>query len=106
MTVATICKHCGAMVVPSDEHACEGVLQAKRRDYERRDAKRIAHGRYTNRSRTVAHAAIHRDGCCRDCGTTTDLTAHLDPGFAGDHNAATIDDLTTLCRRCHGRRDG
>jgi 5-methylcytosine-specific restriction endonuclease McrA len=64
------------------------------------------HGRYTNRWRNLAHAAIRRAGACQDCGRTEDLTAHLDPAFAGDHNSCTIDDLTTLCRRCHGRRDG
>jgi hypothetical protein len=41
------------MVVPGDEHACEGVLNAKRRDQERRYAKRMAHGRYKNRWRNL-----------------------------------------------------
>jgi hypothetical protein len=32
-----------------------------------------------------------------DCGREDDLTCHLDPGFAGDHREATLDDVITLC---------
>ena len=48
-------------------------------------------------------AARARDGACRFCGTTADLTVHYMPG--GPHSA-TVSDYLTLCRRCHGRIDG
>jgi 5-methylcytosine-specific restriction endonuclease McrA len=54
-------------------------------------------------------AAFHRDGyACRQCGITGDrhtLTVHLNPALDGDHLVATRDDLTTLCRSCHGSVD-
>lgn len=54
-------------------------------------------------------AAFLRDGyACQQCGTTGDrhtLTVHLNPALDGDHLAATRDDLTTLCRSCHGSVD-
>jgi 5-methylcytosine-specific restriction endonuclease McrA len=47
-----------------------------------------------------------RDGHqCQHCGTSRDLTVHLDPNLAGNHFAATIDDCITVCRACHGTID-
>jgi 5-methylcytosine-specific restriction endonuclease McrA len=45
---------------------------------------------------------------CQRCGKTGDrhtLTVHLNPALGGDHLAASRDDLTTLCRSCHGSID-
>ena len=69
-------------------------------------AKRVASGRYKSGWIRLAKAPIARDRACQNWGATDDLTAHLDPAFAGDHNSRPADDLTTLCRRCHGRIDG
>lgn len=63
-------------------------------------------GTGTARWRAVRLAAYVRDGFrCVDCGTAEDLTGHLDPSLEGNHELATVDDVTTLCRSCHGSRD-
>jgi 5-methylcytosine-specific restriction endonuclease McrA len=105
MTGSTICP-CGAMIRKGEPHECPETARRKAIDYTRRYAKRVESGRYKAAWKHLAHACIARDGACADCGRETDLTCHLDPGYAGDHREATLDDVITLCRRCHGRRDG
>jgi len=64
------------------------------------------HGRSggaTARWRGVREAAYRRDGyACVRCGDRGDLTGHLAPVLGGRHELATSDDVTTLCRSCHG----
>lgn len=79
--------------------------QATARDNQRRAARQRAHGSDLAHWRKVRRLAILEQRACQACGTTLDLTAHLDPAMAGDHRAATPDDITVLCRRCHGRVD-
>jgi 5-methylcytosine-specific restriction endonuclease McrA len=71
-----------------------------------------ARRRHTYRStigkhwRGVRQLALARDGHrCQKCGTTDDLTVHLDPRMRGDHDSATVEACITLCRSCHGRLD-
>lgn len=42
---------------------------------------------------------------CTRCGTRINLTVHLHPRLNGNHNLATLDDCTVLCRGCHGSVD-
>ena len=69
-------------------------------------ARRRAHKRNTAAWKRLAAVVKARDGCCLDCGTTHDLTVHLHPDLAGQHDLATPDDCLTLCRSCHGAREG
>jgi 5-methylcytosine-specific restriction endonuclease McrA len=78
----------------------------QQREDARRHAKERAQGRTTAAWRRLRQAALQRDGYrCRRCGRQTGLTAHLDRRLAGDHTRATLDDITTLCRSCHGSTD-
>jgi 5-methylcytosine-specific restriction endonuclease McrA len=46
-----------------------------------------------------------RDGACVACGSTADLEVHhLTPARAAD-DPFDVDDLVTLCRRCHAQAD-
>jgi hypothetical protein len=81
----------------------------QRADDRRRNAKRRASGRTTAAWQRLRLAALHRDGyACRRCGRTGTrhtLTVHLRPELGGNHRIAALDDLTTLCRSCHGSID-
>jgi 5-methylcytosine-specific restriction endonuclease McrA len=81
-----------------------------RADNKRRNQKRATSGRKTPAWQALRLAAIHRDNhTCQRCGTTgsaSALTVHLhNLDLNGDHRRAALDDLTTLCRRCHGTVD-
>ena len=70
-----------------------------------------AHSVYTGTStshwRRIRGQAFARAGFrCEDCGSTDNLTGHLDPAFGRDHLSATANDVVCLCVVCHGRRDG
>lgn len=74
-------------------------------DTTRRTAKTKASGRNRSAWHRLRKAAIARDRGCTVCGTTTDLTVHLDPSLNGDHHNATLDQVITLCRSHHGTTD-
>ncbi len=105
MTTATICA-CGQMVAAGQQHECEQLSSRRAAEYRRRSAKQQAHGRNTKQWTRIALAARRRDGACVECGANSDLTGHLDPALHGDHSNARLRDIVTLCRRCHGVRDG
>jgi 5-methylcytosine-specific restriction endonuclease McrA len=93
--------------MPGQPHNC-AVLQA---DSRRRQAKARTHGRTTARWQRLRKLALERDNhVCQlqiDDGCTRVATSvHLHPSLAGDHTAATIDDLTSACLHCHGVADG
>jgi 5-methylcytosine-specific restriction endonuclease McrA len=47
-----------------------------------------------------------RDGACVDCGTDQSLTVHhVVPYRTAPELALDPDNLVTLCRSCHGRRE-
>lgn len=102
--VFRLCPTCGAKGERSG--LCP---DCKRADNRRRNQKRKDSGRTTDAWQRMRLAAFLRDGyACRRCGVTGDrktLTVHLNPALDGDHLAATRDDLTTLCRSCHGSVD-
>lgn len=99
-----LCPRCGT--TGAERGLCPDCQRA---DDRRRNTKRRNSGRSTQRWQQLRLAAFHRDGyACRQCGVTGTrhtLTAHLRPEAAGDHWRATLADLTTLCRHCHGTVD-
>jgi 5-methylcytosine-specific restriction endonuclease McrA len=105
LTRSKIC-FCGRMIRVDEPHECEETSRRKAADNARRYAKRVQSGRYRAGWTHLSRACIARGGCCQECGREDDLTCHLDPGFAGDHREATLNDVITLCRECHGRIDG
>jgi 5-methylcytosine-specific restriction endonuclease McrA len=107
MTIVHLCPQCGA---PNERGNLAGLCpNCKRADNRRRNQKRKDSGRTTDAWQRMRLAAFLRDGyACQRCGKTGDrhtLTVHLHPALEGNHLAATRDDLTTLCRSCHGSVD-
>lgn len=96
---------CGALIA----RTLKLCPSCQRADDRRRNEKRRTSGRTTAAWARLREAAIRRDGyACQRCGregTVATLTVHLRPELAGNHRAATLDDLTTLCRSCHGSVD-
>ena len=104
MPLLRLCPKCGR--TGPNVGLCEDCTRA---DNRRRNQKRKDSGRTTAAWQRMRHAAFHRDGyACRRCGKTGDrhtLTVHLNPALGGNHFVATLADLTTYCRRCHGSVD-
>jgi hypothetical protein len=82
------------------------AVEHEKRDNARRYRKMLAHGRHTKHWADVRRQVLQRDGSCRRCGSTQDLTAHLDPRLRGRHDQAVVGDAIALCRSCHGVVDG
>ena len=103
MTIKYLCV-CGALVPKPGR-----CPDCQRADDRRRNRKRVESGRTTAAWQRLRAAAIHRDNyTCQRCGvsgTVKTLTVHLRPELGGNHRAATLDDLVTLCRSCHGKTD-
>ena len=62
---------------------------------------------YTSRWQRIRLHHLHLEPACRHCGTPGDTTNpltvdHRDGDTSNNHPA----NLQTLCRRCHGRKDG
>jgi 5-methylcytosine-specific restriction endonuclease McrA len=104
VTIYRLCPQCGAL--GPNAGLCP---DCKRADNQRRNQKRRDSGRTSAAWQRLRLAALHRDGyLCQDCGKPGDrrsLTVHLDPSLEGQHWRASLNDLTTLCRSCHGTRD-
>ena len=104
MTLFRLCPKCGALGETAGLCA-----KCKRADNLRRTEKRRTSGRTTAAWNRLRVAAIERDGFqCRRCGrggTVKTLTVHLRPELGGNHFSARLEDLTTLCRSCHGSVD-
>lgn len=99
---ATICPASGCHTTTQGGHCPEH----RTADNRRRHAKQQAHGRNTAAWRRLRAARIALDDHrCTRCHTTRDLTVHLRPTLNGQHDLATIHDVTTLCRHCHGTTD-
>lgn len=108
-TIMAVCrtKGCGRLVPSGGSRRCpEHELEHEARLNARRHRKQTEHGRDTARWRKLSTTARILAGRCQRCGTTARLTAHLRPELAGNHHAATLDDVTVLCSRCHGIIDG
>jgi 5-methylcytosine-specific restriction endonuclease McrA len=101
-----LCPKCGAF---NGRNNLAGLCEScKRADNQRRNQKRKDSGRTTEAWQRMRLTALERDGyvCqhegCGATGTAKTLTVHLRPELGGNHFAATLNDLTTLCRSCHG----
>ena len=100
---ATLCGHrdC-ATIIPRNGYCA----QHRAADQARRHAKQQTHGRNTAAWRRLRAQRLELDGYqCQRCGTTEDLTVHLNPALHDNHAAAPLEDLLTLCRPCHGSKD-
>ena len=121
MPQLVICLDCGDMVAPPDRppSLCDGcrVKRNARRPSRRPDdgrtpatveRRRQSHRLYgTAAWRRVREAVKARDGECMACGALDDLTVdHIIPATVDPSLALELDNLRTLCRRCHGRKDG
>jgi 5-methylcytosine-specific restriction endonuclease McrA len=100
-----LCPRCGCSMEPTRKLCTD----CQRADDRRRNAKRRESGRTTAAWQRLRLAAFHRDSyACQRCGQTGTrhtLTVHLRPELRGNHRTAALDDLTTLCRSCHGSVD-
>lgn len=101
MPLVRLCAGCGR-AIDNGLTRCPACATA---DNRRRAILNIKRGTNTSRWRKLRAHAVGRDGWCQRCGTSADLTVHLDPALAGDHRAATAADVVVLCRRCHGALD-
>ena len=105
MPLLKLCPRCGC-TMESTRKLC---LECQRVDDRRRNAKRRESGRTTAAWQRLRFAALRRDSyACQRCGQTGTrhtLTVHLRPELRGNHRIAALDDLTTLCRSCHGSVD-
>jgi 5-methylcytosine-specific restriction endonuclease McrA len=108
VTIFRLCSKCGAKI-PATPHTRGPCSDCKRAENRRRNEKRKASGRKSAAWTRLRLAALHRDRySCRRCGRAGDartLTVHLAPELHGEHWRARLDDLETLCRRCHGSVD-
>jgi len=104
MPIRYLCRGCRAMIAKPGR--CQNCQRADNR--ERNERRRVS-GRATARWQDLRLACFERDGwACRRCGqagTRHTLTAHLRPELRGNHWIATLTDVVTLCRSCHGATD-
>jgi hypothetical protein len=104
MTVGRVCSRAGGAICTTCKRTCA-------LDNQRRTKKSSDHGLTKSAwKRHLQPAALERDhnrcrfrfrGCTRRA-----TTVHLRTGLAGDHDAATLDDVLSACLHCHGVADG
>ena len=97
-----------AQLCPVSQTVCGCPGRCRKRvlqDNQRRKTIAREHGLTSNRWARLRKQALERDPLCQRCGREA-TTVHLDPALKGNHNAATLQDLTSLCHRCHGKLDG
>ena len=120
MPTATICLDCNALFPEDRTIKTYGRCPRCRPAYLDRQAARPGrHNRRRTREREITQSfydstswkkirdvARRRDGACTRCGTTTDLTVHhIHSRRTHPHLALDVDNLTTLCRSCHGSNE-
>jgi hypothetical protein len=111
VVMAKICPTCSRMHSGPAAHCPTHETERRRIDNVRLAAKATAHGRRTKHWVTLRAQRLELDAhTCQRCHGTEcgnkNMTVHLDPRLGGDHSAATIDDVTSLGRYCHGIVDG
>ena len=99
-----LCPSCGTALFPDIACECAGARTSREKANDRAHRRQKTSGRTSAHWQRLRKLAIARDIGCVDCGATEDLTVDLVGG--GDHRVATLDQVETLCRVCHGRRDG
>jgi 5-methylcytosine-specific restriction endonuclease McrA len=116
MPSAEICIDCGRTVQSVSRGRCPACLPHARAEQNARYGDRT--GRMTDARRAhqvfkdspawrkVRKQIRMRDGACVDCGTDQSLTVHhVVPYRTAPELALDPDNLVTLCRSCHGRRE-
>lgn len=118
MPELVICLDCGGMVEKPDRPPmlcarCREARRPVRYSGDRRSpaataARRESHRLYgTAAWRRARELVKARDGACVACGALSDLTVdHIIPAGVDPSRALDLANLRTLCRSCHGRRDG
>lgn len=99
-----LCPSCGEALALEAECNCAGAKAKRQRANNRAHRRQKTSGRTSAHWRRLRKLAIARDMGCVRCPATVDLTVDLLGG--GDHRTATLEQVETLCRSCHGRRDG
>ena len=116
MPTVHYCIDCGRTVASVTRGRCPSCLPAARAEQVARhghrtgrmtDARRAHQSFITSREwRKVSRQIRTRDGACVDCGTTEGLTVHhLTPVRVAPELGLDPDNLVTVCRSCHGRRE-
>lgn len=112
MPAGIICLDCGRIHVPQPGETTRGRcpscrdLHSRRPRQPHRQTARRATGQALYASaawRRVRDLVRERDGSCRRCGSTTNLTAHH---LTSIHERPDLSldpaNVITLCRSCHG----
>ena len=102
------CIDCG---VPTEGTRCaKCAVPLELADSRRPNEKTVAHGvkrahwqrvRVQRLALVGGYCELNLPGC-----TKIATSVHLDAGFDGDHDSATIDDARASCAHCHGTLDG
>jgi 5-methylcytosine-specific restriction endonuclease McrA len=100
-----VCSRSGRIYSSGQRCNCPACIAHRRADNKRRANNEATAGRLSPHWQKLRLRAIARDRHCQRCGTTNDLTVHLDPAKRGQHRNARLEDCTTLCRSCHGSID-
>lgn len=107
--IRSFCAEPGCTTLTCSRRCSAHALARDVREQARRRAKNREHGLNTRRWRRLrAERLAVAQGLCelqlRGCRVTA-TTGHLDPALAGDHTAATLDDVRAACLPCHGTVD-
>ena len=97
-----VCNRCGCLHKDIASPVCKDcyVPMPRRRTREQRQAWSI-YG--TAKWKKVRALALERDGYrCQRCAEQHDLVVHHDLERDSGHDPFDLDNLETLCRRCHG----
>jgi 5-methylcytosine-specific restriction endonuclease McrA len=99
--VVRLCSKCGKIATHGCHCNYHHVAEQLRRRVKTKAAGYASPHWQMMRGKALDQAG-HR---CSACGTSERLTVHLDPRLRGNHNLATLDACTVLCRGCHGAVD-
>ncbi|CAB4924605.1 unannotated protein [freshwater metagenome] len=117
MPTARICLDCNVLFPDDRTIRTFGRCPACRRAYVKRQAARprkhtrratparaAAQGFYSSTAwKKARNLARKRDGVCTSCGTSADLTVHhVLARKTHPELELHVDNLTTMCRSCHG----
>jgi 5-methylcytosine-specific restriction enzyme A len=116
MTQSFICMDCSRTVPSISRGRCPRCLPFARAEQNakhgdrtgRMTPERAAHHRFKNSPawRKLRLTIIARDGGCADCGREDNLSVHHIKKFRTHPELALDpDNLITVCRSCHGRRE-
>jgi 5-methylcytosine-specific restriction endonuclease McrA len=97
-----VCNRCGIMH-PGSGPTCSACYRPRKRTYSAQ--QRAANALYgTAKWKRTRLLALDRDGHrCGNCAAASDLVVHHHREVRDGIDPFDLDNLETLCRRCHGR---